>query len=186
MKSLLSPIAARAYRNALKASQKAPAPRLKADSRTADKFVVRGYRELFNEIKSIGLHQGRSSNSEMVAAVLGALSGFDREIEITLALKERLGEALADDIVKKVPKFDLKLCTDGDRFTIRFPPEVRETVRIVVLGDGSDTSANTMNAWFLNALVSWVDIQSEQYALVSASMSIRKAHAAQKQIEEPA
>lgn len=186
MKSLLSPIALRAYKNALRASQAAPKPRLKADSRTADKFVVRGFRELFNEIKSIGLHQGRSSNSEMVAAVLGALSGFEREKEIILTLKERLGESLAGEIIKKVPSFDIKLCSDDDRFTIRFPPEVRETVRNGVLGDENEAATGTMNAWFLNTLVAWVDIQSQQYALVSASMSLRKAHADQKNIAESA
>jgi len=53
-------------------------PRKVINSRTADKFVIRGYVEIFDALNQIGKHHGRSQNSEVVAAILESLQGYRR------------------------------------------------------------------------------------------------------------
>lgn len=177
MKSIANPIAHRALEKALQAARNRPRPRTKTDSRTADKFIVRGYEELFTELAGIGLHQGRSANSEMVAAVLEALAGYERSNAMLRILKGHLGEALAQCVLAEVPNFDLQLCREPDSFVIRFPAQVRDTVRDGVRHAAKNKTGgrqHSMNKWLLEALVVWFKIQRQQFALLSAAIEHEK------------
>ena len=174
MNSIVNPIAQRAYERALQAARTPPRTQQITNSRTADKFVIRGFDELFSELSGIGKHQGRSANSETVAAILEALSGYQRSDCLTRILKANIGEDLAQQVLAEVPNFDLKVCKVRRKFVIRFPDTVRDTVR-----KGLDDLASTvggpqqsMNTWLLNALVAWVKIQRQQYALLNAALAL--------------
>jgi predicted HicB family RNase H-like nuclease len=174
MKLIEHPIALRAFERAYKASRVPPKPRKKTDSRTADKFVVRGYNELFEEMAGIGLHQGRSINSEVVAAILEALSGFERSSTMQRILTSSLGESLSARVLASVPNFDLGVCTERRDFVVRFPDSVRDSVRedvnrIIAMPQNpkalstqfsgpADVKRNerSMNTWVLKALVAWI------------------------------
>jgi len=177
MKEIVNPIALRALENALRAARSGPKPRKKTDSRTADKFVIRGYAELFAEMSGIGLHHGRSANSEMVAAVLEALSGHERANATLRILKAHLGGEISERVLAEVPDFDLKKCKKPGKFIVRFPSQIREKVRDGVkraASSGAGDRLSSMNKWFLEALVAWVNIQRQQYALLSAAIALEK------------
>ncbi|MBP3061943.1 Arc family DNA-binding protein [Pseudomonas chengduensis] len=159
---------------ALSAARTGPAPRPRYSSRTADKFVIRGYSELFEELGGIGQHQGRSKNSEMVAAILEALSGNMRMKSVIMALRAYLGHDLADKVLAEVPDFILAECKVTDQFVIRLPPSVRDTIREGVSSaiSAKGASVRTMNQWVLNALEQWVNLQRQQYALTTAAIAI--------------
>ncbi|MDF9778941.1 Arc family DNA-binding protein [Pseudomonas baetica] len=194
MKPIEHPIALRAFERAYKASRVPPKPRKKTDSRTADKFVVRGYNELFEEMAGIGLHQGRSINSEVVAAILEALSGFERSSTMQRILTASLGESLSARVLASVPNFDLGVCTERRDFVVRFPDSVRDSVRedvkrIIAMPQNpkalstqfsgpADVKRNerSMNTWVLKALVAWIKIQRQQFALLSAAIELEKEH----------
>src|SRR5690606_3993689 len=99
------------------------------DSRTADKFAVRGYAELIGELEAIGQHQGRSLNSECVAAILDALSGHARTQALGKVLRAYLGPEVTDRVLAAVPRFDLSACHVPQKAVIRLPPTVRDTIR---------------------------------------------------------
>lgn len=172
--AITNPIALRALENALKAARSGPAPRQKVDSRIADKFVVRGFTELFAELSGIGMHHGRSANSEMVAGVLESITGFVRANHMLKILKKDLGDDLAQRVLAEVPTFDLEACKTPDKFVIRFPPKIRDSVRDDVqraIASKEGGGPNSMNQWLLKVLVEWVRIQRQHYALLSASIA---------------
>jgi hypothetical protein len=171
--SLLSPIAIRALENALLAARIPPKPRPKTDSRIADKFVVRGFDELLQELEAIGAHEGRSINSEVVAGILEALGGYERSNTLTRILKSNLGKTVSEQVLAQVQLFDISRCKVRRKFVIRFPAKIRETVREGVknvAGIDDDIPQKSMNTWFLEAMVVWVNIQRTQYALLSAAI----------------
>jgi hypothetical protein len=172
--AITNPIALRALENALKAARSGPAPRQKVDSRIADKFVVRGFSELFAELSGIGLHHGRSANSEMVAGILEGITGFVRANHMLKILKKDLGDDMAQRVLAEVPTFDLEACKTPDKFVIRFPPQIRDTVRDDVqraIASKVSGGPHSMNQWLLKVLVEWVRIQRQHYALLSASIA---------------
>lgn len=178
MKSISNPIAQQAYAKALRASRMAPTPRKKTISTTADKFVIRGYVELFHELAAIGLYQGRSANSETVAAILEAIDGYTRSDGLTKILERSLGEELAQHVLAEVPAFDLSLCETRKDFVVRFPDEIRDRVRddVKELSTKKDGARQiSMNTWLLNALVRWIKIQRQQYALLSACIALEQS-----------
>lgn len=89
-------------RKALTKVRAGPRPRPRFSSRTADKFVIRGYVELFEELKGIGLHQGRSMNSEAVAAILDSLEGNLRSTARVRVLQAHLGRRLSAEVMAEV------------------------------------------------------------------------------------
>lgn len=178
MKSISNPIAQQAYAKALRASRKAPTPRKKTLSTTADKFVIRGFVELFHEMAAIGIYQGRSANSETVAAILEAIDGYTRSDGLTKILKRNLGDELAENVLDEVPTFDLSLCETRKKFVVRFPDEIRDRVRddLKALAKKKVGSRQlSMNTWLLNALVRWIKIQRQQYALLSACIAFEQS-----------
>jgi hypothetical protein len=178
MKAITNPIALAALNRAINAGRIAPTQRPKYSSRIADKFVVRGYVELFAELGAIGSHQGRSMNSEVVAAVLDALAGQKRSMALLNILKDRLGEQVAKSVLDAVPDFELANCVTPKKFVVRYPPDVRETIKDGVDratradGDGDTPSWPSMNSWMLDAMINWVNIQRQLYSLLSAAIAV--------------
>lgn len=162
---------ATAYLNrALRAARIAPTPRPKGDSRTADKFIIRGYEELYAELDGIGRYQGRSRNSEVQSAVLEALGKWNRTTAMLNILVMHLGSEVSEQILKEVPDFELSKCKREDRFVLRFPPNVRQIVRSGI--ESAELGVMSMNDWFLRVLVRWVNVQRQHYALLSAAMAM--------------
>lgn len=175
MKKLRNPlaIAAVAKAAAVAAGRMRPTPRPKGNSRTADKFVIRGYAELFEEVSGIGLHHGRSINSEVVAALLDALAGNVRTRAELRILREHLGEDIASGVLSAIPDFDIAECKVKDEYIVRCPPTVRDKIRDGVKSDiEGKRKTSTMNHWMLTALVSWINIQRQHYALLNAAIAI--------------
>ena len=56
---------------------------------------------------------------------------------------------------------------------MRFPPNVRDKIRkgVETISVGT-LKAPSMNNWMLTALVAWVNVQRQHYALLSASIAI--------------
>lgn len=177
VKTLTNPIAVAALNRAISAARNGPAPRPSYNSRTADKFVIRGYVELFSELAGIGKHQGRSMNSEAVAAILEALAGQRRNTAMLNILKTHLGQDLSERVLAEVPDFDLSKCKTPRKFVIRLPESARALIRdgvIEAIAESGDKSTS-MNTWLLNALVEWIKSQRQQYALLMASIAMEQA-----------
>lgn len=170
MSALSNPLAIAALNRALKKVRSGPVRRPKFDSRTADKFVIRGFVELFDELKGIGLHQGRSMNSEAIAAILDAMDGQVRSLMLVKVLKERLGDPVCEQVLAQIPDFELEGCTTPALFVVRLPPNVREIIRNGVAQASS--SHGSMKEWVLEALVKWVNVQRQQYALMTATIAM--------------
>jgi hypothetical protein len=162
-------IALEALNRARKAAKVKPVIRPKTDSRKADKFVCRGFPELWEEMKAIGNHQGRSLNSECVAAVLDKLSGHVRSKALLALTMRQLGEEVSAQILADIPVLEPRsIVRTAPKFVIRFPDDVRDTVR-----DGvKDMFGVSMNTWYVLCFVDWVNIQRRQYALLSAAMAM--------------
>jgi len=176
MLKLSNPVALRAFEKALTKVRAGPRPRPKFSSRTADKFVIRGYVELFEELKGIGLHQGRSMNSEAVAAILDSLEGNLRSTARVRVLQAHLGRRLSAEVMAEVGVFDLTVCAKPQKFVVRLPPSVRDVIRDgvkkVTTGEGGKIS---MRDWVLEALVKWVNSQRQEFALLTTIIEVDKS-----------
>lgn len=175
MNAVTNPIALKALTTALQTARQGPISRNQIDSRTAEKFVVRGYSELFDELAGIGAYEGRSQNGEAISAFLDALSGHQRSRTMLKVLKQHLGVELADRILAEVPDFDLKACKHLRNFVVRFPGQTRARIKAGV--DEAVASKKTgvptsMNQWALEALVVWIKFQRQHYALLSACIAM--------------
>lgn len=73
MANELSSIAMAALNRHLGIVKRGPVLPKRVDSRTADKFVIRGNEQLFSELAGLALLQGRSRNSEIAAAIVEGL-----------------------------------------------------------------------------------------------------------------
>ncbi|MCF5371241.1 DNA-binding protein [Pseudomonas syringae] len=177
MNAVTNPIARAALKeaqfavNILNRKSRPTPTRERGHSSTADKFVVRGYVELMAELTGISDHEGRSTNGEVVAAILDALGGHQRSFYTLHVLKSHLGHEKADRILSEVPDFDLSLCRLKKKTPIRLPNQVRDKIR-----DGVQRAAEinkretpeTMNKFVLDAMVAWVVYQRQHYALLTA------------------
>lgn len=178
MKKLSNPlaIAAVAKAAAVAAGRMRPTPKPKGNSRTAEKFVIRGYAELFEEVSGIGLHHGRSRNSEVVAALLDGLAGNVRTQAELKILRAHLGEEIANGVLSDIPDFDITQCNVKDEYIVRCPPTVRDKIRDGVKSDiEGKRKTSTMNQWMLTAVVSWINIQRQHYALLNAAIAIEQS-----------
>lgn len=172
MKAPSHPIALAAFKKALKSASKGPAPKPEYNSRNADKFVIRGYEEIFVELTAIGRHQGRSTNSEVVAGILESLAEIKRSVAEINIIKTKLGEDVAGRVLAEIPEFDIEKCKTPREYNVRLPPSIRDTVRkdVEKAVEHEDGGAKTMNAWMLNALVDWIRLQRQHYALLTAAI----------------
>ena len=170
-----NPIARAAFDGALRRAVAPPAPRAKYHSRTADKFVIRGNVDLFQALGDIGKHHGRSVNSEVVAAVMEAIDGHTRANALITILKANLGTEVSEQVLAGVKQIDIDNGSAGVKFVVRLPEKVRDKVRTELVftlpGNVSDKGAS-MNTWFLAALSTWVNLQRQQHALLSASIEL--------------
>jgi len=173
MKPLTNPVAIAALNRVIETARSRPAPRHSFNSRTADKYVLRGFDELFSELEAIGRHQGRSTNSEVIAAILEALDGCRVSSGTLHILRKHLGPSLSESVLGEVPDFELANCVTPKKFVIRFPPSVRDKIREGVKDALSQQACKTsMNAWILDALVYWIKYQRQHYALLSTSITM--------------
>lgn len=173
MKSVLSPLALQALTKARLAGRHTPAPRPKTNSRTADKFVIRGYEELFNEVAGMASHEGRSINSEVVAAIFDALQGHVRSKAMLHVLKRHLGNEISRSALDALPVFRLEQCKVPKLFNVRLPDNVRDTLKDRVLDRIREEGRYvSMNEWTVKAVADWVQIRREQYALLSAAIAV--------------
>lgn len=175
MNAITNPLALQALTNALQAARHGPKSRNQTDSRTADKFVIRGFVELFDELSGIGAYEGRSQNAEAVSAFLDALSGHQRSRTMLKVLKMHLGVEFADRVLAEVPDFDLKACKHQRKFVVRFPEQTRAKIKAGVdeaIKSKKDGGPTSMNQWALDALVAWIKFQRQHYALLSACIAM--------------
>lgn len=132
--------------------------------------------ELFEELKGIGLHQGRSMNSEAVAAILDSLEGNIRSTARVRVLQAQLGKKLSAEVMAEVGDFDLSVCVTPKKFVVRLPPSVRDIIRDGVnkatTGDGGVVF---MRDWVLEALVKWVNNQRQEFALLTTIIEVDKS-----------
>lgn len=172
MHHVSNPIAAAALERALvSAARTTPPSRPRTDSRTADKFVIRGSVELFAELESIGHHHFRSKNAEVVAGIMDSLTDHKRSLSLLLILKTHVGEPIASMVLSEVKDFDPYACVSHKKFVARFPVMVRDAIRDAGRAGMTDSDKpSTMNQWVLHALVRWINIQRQTYALLSAAM----------------
>lgn len=175
MKQLMSPLALAALARAKQAGGHGPKPRPKTNSRTADKYKLRGYAELFSEVAGMGSHEGRSANSEVVAAILDGLAGHVRSRALVAVLKAHLGPELTSSALADVPVFRLENCTEPGSFIIRFPESIRATIRQRVndhIRASEGPQKLSMNTWMLRSVAEWMNLRRQQYALLNAVIAV--------------
>lgn len=156
-------------------------PRNVINSRTADKFVIRGYLELFEALSQIGQHHGRSQNSEVVAAILESLQGYRRSSMVIDALVIKIGDKANDEIQNSYQKLDPALLKTPHKFVVRLPPNIRDTIRedIALAIEAEQHKSLSMNQWLVNALVEWVNVQRRMNALIECALDMDSAPAHQ-------
>lgn len=139
------------------------------NSRVADKFVIRGYKELFAEMDRLAVLQLRSKNSEVNMAIIDSINGRVTSSTILGSLCAVLGEELSSVVLAAVPEFFLADCKYDDSFVIRFPDEVRDAMTEAA----NNEESVTMIAWIRLALVYWINNQRQQQALLAAIAALR-------------
>ncbi|WP_250131763.1 hypothetical protein [Stutzerimonas stutzeri] len=114
-------------------------------------------------------------NSEVVAAVMEAIDGYTRANALITILKANLGTEVSEQVLAGVKQIDIDNGSAGVKFVVRLPEKVRDKVRTELVftlpGNVSDKGAS-MNTWFLAALSTWVNLQRQQHALLSASIEL--------------
>ena len=138
---------------------------------TAERFSIRGNKYLFLEITRLGNESGRSTNSEMVAAILEALSGNKLTNVLFLALKAYLGTEITSSTLETFKELDFKPWKVEAKFQIRIPPNVYaaapQKIKDLLAETGQQKS---MNTWIIESLVSWISIQHKLSALLIAAI----------------
>jgi hypothetical protein len=141
-------------------------------SRLADKFVIRGYEELFAEIERLADLQLRSKNSEVNMAIMDSINGRVQSSATLSGLCAYLGEELSAEVLAVVPEFVMCEATHThyDKFVIRFPDEVRPAMTQASIDEGS----GSMIAWIRQTLTYWINAQRQQHALLAAITVIKE------------
>jgi len=149
-------------------------PRKVINSRTADKFVIRGYVEIFDALSQIGKHHGRSQNSEVVAAILESLQGYRRSSLLIDALVMKVGDKANAEIEGSYQKLDPALFKTPHKFSVRLPPNIRDTIRedIALAIEAEQHKSLSMNQWLVDAMVEWVNVQRRTNALIEYSLGL--------------
>lgn len=141
-------------------------------SRSADKFVIRGYEELFAEIERLAVLQLRSKNSEVNMAIMDSINDRIHSSATLSGLRSYLGEELSDEVLAAVPEFVMSstIHRHDDKFVIRFPDEVRPAMTQASVDEGS----GSMIAWIRQTLAYWINAQRQQHALLAAIAVIKE------------
>lgn len=105
-----------------------------------------------------------------------AIDGYLRANALIGILKANLGPELSAQVLAGVQVLELENGSEPVKFVVRLPEKVREKVRTDLVftlpGMNSDKGVS-MNTWFLTALVTWVNFQRQQHALLSASIELQ-------------
>lgn len=142
-------------------------------SLTADKFSIRGNKHLFSEITRLGIESGRSTNSEIVAAILEELSEHKKTNALIRALKADLGDETSTSVLDTLKEFDFNPRQVEAKFSVRIPPNVRDTIREMLqskLVKAETGQHKSMNTWFIETMIRWIGIQHKISALLIAAM----------------
>lgn len=160
-------------------------PRKVINSRTADKFVIRGYVEIFDALNQIGKHHGRSQNSEVVAAILESLQGYRRSSLLIDALVMKVGDKANAEIEDSYQKLDPALFKTPQKFVVRLPPNIRDTIRedIALAIEAEQHKSMSMNQWLIDALVKWVNVQRRTNALIEYSLGLDPSSNLQRPVQ---
>jgi len=153
------------FLRALRVIRERARPRRAIARTTAEKFSVRGYVELFDEMTATGTVHGRSLNSEIVLAILGRLSGLVREKQAIGALEKAVGQALTEAAKISAPSFKKEDCRTSIDKVVRLPEGVRDEIKAAIASSPKPVS---MNHWIVDAVIEWINIQHQHYSLLSA------------------
>lgn len=176
-----TPLAQKAFEQALNkrvmSAAKTPfSPRKGSGSRDADKFVIRANAGLNAQIRHIGQHQGRSQNSEVVAAILESLNGLGRIQATRNALIKYIGDELAQQVLSQVEVFQYDHSLPSKPFVVRFPDELRDTIKQNVRDAAKMGGVGrSMNTHLIIVLTWWVNTQRQIYALQNAAAELESA-----------
>lgn len=140
-------------------------------SRSADKFVIRGYEELFTELERLADLQLRSKNSEVVMAIMDSINGRVHSSSTLTGLRSYLGEVFSEEVLAVVPEFVMCVATHTheDKFNVRFPDEIRAAMNQASV----DERSGSMIAWVRETLTYWINAQRQQHALLAAIAVIK-------------
>lgn len=140
-------------------------------SRTAEKFAVRAFKGMFDELDRLAVLQLRSKNSECVLALIDSLDGRVRSTAALNCLVKyvdfHLGFGTSADILEAVPEFVYSGWAGDDKFVIRLPEDARESI-----AHAANESNVAMNTWVKKALGYWINMQRQIHALTVAVSAI--------------
>lgn len=153
----------------------APAPRIKtrSTSRDADKFVLRAAREVIRAIEEMSKRQGRSANAEIARAAAASLSGRQEAVITQKALVAYLGPERSDQALQQIMLFNLAESKGRSKKVIRLPDGIRAGIADVVEQSIKHGGRfGSMNTWFVDAIVWWINNQRESNALLQAAVEM--------------
>lgn len=142
-------------------------------SRDADKFVLRAAREVIRAIEEMGKRQGRSANAEIARAAAASLSGRQEAVITQKALVAYLGPERSDQALQQIMLFNLAESKGRSKKVIRLPDGIRAGIADVVEQSIKDGGRfGSMNTWFVDAIVWWINNQRESNALLQAAVEM--------------
>jgi len=164
---------------ALATAKNPPAPRSVPPSVLAEKFVVRARKRLIQAMEELGKRNGRSANSEAVRAATASLEGRHEAITSINVLKAYLGPERTAAALQEITPYVLATAYGTSKKVIRLPDGVRDGIsdavdRSVAINDRKFPS---MNAWFLDALIWWLNNQQELPALLKVCVELDRERA---------
>lgn len=170
MKSkLANPIALTALKLAMKNNLARPA----SSSSTADKFVVCTSKEIIAAMATLGELHGRSKNSEITCAVIESLAGRRQATTALKVLSAYLGSDASTKAILQVQQFDKAPSRGEMKTVIRLPDGIRFRVaEAVAQSVAAGGPIRSMNSWFIDAIIWWINNQNETYALFSACVDL--------------
>lgn len=166
MKAVVTTLDHETRTRAIEAARMLPRGADTQSSRIADKFVIRGYEELFSELERLASLQLRSKNSEVNMAIIDSLNGRVHSTATLNGLRAHLGEDLSYEVLAAVPEFVMSKATyaHNDKFVIRFPDDIRGAMTLAAADEG----AGSMIGWMRQTLEYWINVQRQQQALLAA------------------
>lgn len=164
MNAVMTNIDPRKIQAAIEAAKWLPHGPERENSREADKFVIRAYVEMFEELGRLAGLQLRSRNSEVVMAIIDSIEGRIGSRNALDTLCHYLGEELSTQVLAVVPEFKLSDCSEEDRFVVRYPLEVRDAMFQAAEEEGAESGI----AWLVGTLLYWINAQRKKYALYTA------------------
>lgn len=136
------------------------------NSREADKFVIRYYAEVSEELERLASLGLRSKNAEVCCALMDSIHYRHKSRTILHSLIHYLGDEVSTRVLELVPEFRYADCRQEDKFVVRFPTELRSA--IARAAQDSDNGDTTMIGWVRATLLYWINAQRQIHALQDA------------------